>query len=173
MPCELITPGMKAGAHHLHSSRQATTRQCGIHRPPTLSRMSTLSGGKTKTVPPTGSTVQTLTLVSGPRPGTPKPTTSTTQRTSKRAQTVLSFIVAPQNLIHPLQQLLTPSPHYPHTHGGHHPLVHPKRITVAVPSSTWLRFPDGDAVSGWPGLGAPMPSSRWILIILIVLLWSE
>ena len=173
MRCESITPPGMAGDRHLHSSHQATTRQRGTCRPPISSQMLTLSGGKTKTVSPMRSIVPTLTLVSGQRRGTPRSTTSTSRRTSEGARAVLFSTAAPKNPTHPLQQPLTPSPHYPHTHGGYHPPVPPQCLMVAVLSYTWLQFPEGDAVSGWPGLAALTPSSRWIPDILIVPLLCE
>ena len=173
MRCELITLPGKAGVHHLYSSPQATTHQRGTSKPPTSFQMLTLSGGKTKMAPQTRSIAPTLTLVSGPRRGTPRPTTSTTRRTSKGAQTVLSSTAVLKNLAHPLRQLLTLSLRYLHTHGDHHPFVHPQHPTVVALSYTWPQSLGGAAVSGWPGLVAPMLSSIWIPDILIVPLSCE
>ena len=105
-------------------------------------------GTKTKMVSLMRSTAPTLTLVSGPRRGTPRWITSTTQRTSKRVHIVSSFIVAPQNLTYPLQQPLVSSPHYPSTHGGYHLPMQLRYLTAAALSSTWLQFPENDAMFG-------------------------
>jgi len=165
----IILPPGKAEVRH-HPSAPATTHQRKTCKPPTLSRTSILSGGRTKTVSLTRGTAPTLTPVSGLRRGTPRPTTSTTQKTSKRAHTVFSSTAAPKS--YPPQQHLTSSPHYPSTHGGNH-LIHLQRLTVVVLSSTRLRFPENDVAFGWPGLGVQMLSPRWILNTLIVPLWCE
>ena len=111
--------------------------------PPISSQTSALSGGKTKVVPLTRGAAPTLTPVSSPRRGAPRPMTSTTQRISKRAQ-FFSSIVSPKNLAYLPRKPLASSPHYSGAHGGNK-LIHLQCPTVAALSSTRLRFPENDA----------------------------
>jgi len=169
--CESIIPPGKAEVRH-HSSRQTTTHQCEACRPPISSQTPILSGGKIKMVSLMRSIAPALTLVSGPRRGTLRPTTSTTQRISRRAHKVSFSIAVPRNLTYPPQHPLTSSPRYLITHGEHH-LIYLQSQTAAALSSTQLRSLEGDAAFGWLGLVARTLSLRWIPNISIVLLWCE
>lgn len=147
MQCESITPPGTAEVRY-QSSRQATAHQSKGCRLSTSSQTPTLSGGKTKPMSLTRNIAPTRTPVSGSRRGTSKPTTSTAQRTSKRAHAVSSFIAAAKNPVYPPRWLLTSSPPYPKTHGGRDLPVHLQRLTAAALSSTRLQFPGSDAVFG-------------------------
>lgn len=160
-----MPPG-KAEVRH-HYNHRGTIRQDELCRQRNLSLMSTPFGGKIKTVPLTRSTVLALTPVNGLTRGTLRPTTSTIQRTSRRACRLLFSIVVPDNIPYPPRQHPISLPHCPPTHGETDPLGRFPCLTAAEPSSIHQQSLENNAASGWLGLAAPTPSSRSTLNILI------